>query len=768
MSSIRRVTNLRMISSRIVSDIEAAGEVQPDIAFTAGMIFAAVDTPAEGQPPLDPMRPRDFKMVAYTGGKLLLPNYDHPVVCDLQGMQWPSDRLPVRARHNKDLIATIGQTKKLVNDKKQITAEGFVSPKPVAGKHIVDMNSDGFEWQASIEAKLLAPTKLIPAGQSMMVNGQMQQGPFYYAPKTRLQGIGVVELGADSNTSTAIAADLADPTASTNGGNPTNPQGGSTMTFEQWCQAQGIDPASLTGASKQLALAIYNDQMAEGAAPMNAAAVKAALGAFTATATTQTQTQNDPNRQPVAACSLELLASICGERSEVEANAIQGGWDEIRVRREVRLADLRVARPQGRLPPVSFSTTERQIDADVIQASLLLASGMDGDEVGNSFQTLNPEMPQARREMVVNAALSPHNRIRSFSGIFRRLLGSRGLPTPDDKSELFAEMVYASQTGRLDIEAAGGNTMVNLPGIFGDYMNKLLLIAYGELPTVIPEFCQEVDANDFKTLHTFRMNGIGGEMYELGPTGELKTVQFVEESYTNRLKTRGFILTIPRELIINDDLQAMTGPDGITTLIGRNARRTRERIGFRTLLRAFAALFTVGHANLQTGGGSVLGADGAALQTAITKQIQQKDANGDPLMIPLDRLLTGSVLAPTASNLYTKDNVVISGVSDRTRFADNTVKGKLRPIASPFMDPSNGIYDTDGTTDLGSDTRWLGLCDPKLVALVQFVYLSGKRAPTVETRADASFNTLGMSWRCYWDINAASMDFRAGQGSDGV
>lgn len=743
-------------------DILAAADDVPDFTLELPVTIEAAGDPAT-QP--DPNRNRAVAMEAYTGGLLQLPNYDHPVVADLSGMTWPTDHLPLKVRHGKDVFATIGQTNSVTNDQRQLRISGFIVPLTPEAKHLVGLNDGGFKWQASIEAKLRAPTIFIKPGQTIQLNGQTFTGPLYVAPKTLLTGIGFVEIGADPRTSAALAASLADAAVSV-------PKGGVTMTFEQWCAANGIDPSALDPGQLALAKTIFAGSQAEGAEPMQASAIQAAIGAIRAAATDPPPNNppsdpppNDPNRQQAMACSLELLATLCTGRPEIEASAIEGNWNETQVRRAIRVSNLRSGRPEGRLPSTSFTNAEQQLDANVIQASILLASGVSEQAVGMGFERLDRHIPQTQREQIINCALAPTNRIRSFSGIFRRLLAAAGRPTPDDKSELLNEVVYASQQGLLDIEAAGGNTMVNLPGIFGDVMNKRLLASFEELPSVVPDFCREADADDFKTQHIYRLSGIGGEMYELGTTGELKNVSFTEESYSNRLKTRGFMLTLPRELLINDDLRAM---EQITTLIGRNARRTRERIAFRTLLRAWTTLFTTGNKNKLTGASSALAADGDAVRAAITKFAKQKDANGDPIMIAPDRILTGSTLGPLADDLYTKNSVQIAGATDQVAFVDNRVRGKLRPVVSPFMDPGNSILDTDDTTDLGSDVKWAALCDPRLLALVEILYLSGKRSPTVETRADASFNTLGMSWRCYWDINATAQEFRAGVGSDGA
>jgi len=746
--------------------IEAAADTGK---LTIGFSAKAEIEAASGD---DPARSRPFKMIAYTGGRLLLPNYKHPLVVDLSGLEWPTSKLPIRVQHQKSVLALAGQTNTISKDRRQLLCAGMVMPRGAEAQRVVQLSDDGFEWQASIEAKLLAPPQFIAAGQTIRVNEQDFTGPIYLASKTRLQGIGFVELGADPETSAAIAASLADPSAAT------PPEGGSAMSFEEYCKSLGLDPATLTDAAKAVLNASYaeskvdagGDESADPPMPEKPAAVAASQ---------RGKSKAKPNQkgfvieasQTGGAASLDELAALCANYPKIEASAIEGDWSVDQVRRAIRVEQIQGARPDARLPPVSFTNAEQKLDGHVIQASMLLASGMSAEDVGKGFERLDNGLQKAQREQVINCAMAPSNRITSFSGVFRRLLTSRGIAAPDSKSELFNEAIYANQIGKLDIEAAGGQTMVNLPGIFGDYMNKKLLGAYEELPSVIPEFCQEVDADDFKTLNNFRMNGIGGEMYELGTTGELKTVQFSEETWTNRLKTRGFMLQLPRELIINDDLQAT---NQIPTLIGRNSRRTRERIGFRTLLRAYATLFTSGHANLVTGAGSVMAANGDAIRSMITLQSKQKDANGDPVMIALDRVICGSTLGPLADDLYTRDGLMMgvtgteAASTTTTAFSSNRVKGKLRPVISPFMDPGNAIYDTDGTTDLGSNTKFIGCCDPRLMALVQFVYLAGKRSPTVETRADASFNTLGMSWRCYWDINASAAEYRAGVGSDGA
>jgi hypothetical protein len=58
-----------------------------------------------------------------------------------------------------------------------------------------------------------------------------------------------------------------------------------------------------------------------------------------------------------------------------------------------------------------------------------------------------------------------------------------------------------------------------------------------------------------------------------------------------------------------------------------------------------------------------------------------------------------------------------------------------------------------------SPTTWYLLADPMMLPAFQVAYLEGNRMPIIETR-EAEFNTLGFSYRCYWDFGVAQMDYR--------
>jgi hypothetical protein len=98
-----------------------------DFDFTAEVTIeaAAADRPG----------PRRFDMVAYTGGLLHLPNFEYPVVANLQGMGGTDKARPILKDHNRAML--VGHTDKIVNDGRQLQATGVVSGGGPAAKEVL-------------------------------------------------------------------------------------------------------------------------------------------------------------------------------------------------------------------------------------------------------------------------------------------------------------------------------------------------------------------------------------------------------------------------------------------------------------------------------------------------------------------------------------------------------------------------------------------------------------------------------------------------------
>ncbi|MGE3182141.1 MAG: hypothetical protein AB7N71_10955, partial [Phycisphaerae bacterium] len=93
--------------------IEADGE--SDFA-----LIAAAESEESGESPL-----RRFTMTAYTGGKLILPNFPHPVVVDLSGLRIPAKSRPILRDHS--LAQIVGHTEAIDIDRSALRLTGVLS-----------------------------------------------------------------------------------------------------------------------------------------------------------------------------------------------------------------------------------------------------------------------------------------------------------------------------------------------------------------------------------------------------------------------------------------------------------------------------------------------------------------------------------------------------------------------------------------------------------------------------------------------------------------
>jgi hypothetical protein len=217
--------------------------IQAAAPAAAALLQLTGDVKIEAAAGGDRPGPRRFDIVAYTGGKLFLANFDHPVVVDLEGVSGTHKSRPIFKDHNKALV--VGHTDRIGNDGRQLTASGVVSGTGPAAKEVVANNDNGFPWQASIGARP-TNTEFVTAGRQVNVNGQTFEGPVIVARRTRLNEISFVALGADDDTSARIAANAAE---------------GAPMTFEQWLASKEIAADGLSDAVKKVLRAQYDAEI---------------------------------------------------------------------------------------------------------------------------------------------------------------------------------------------------------------------------------------------------------------------------------------------------------------------------------------------------------------------------------------------------------------------------------------------------------------------------------------------------------------------------
>jgi len=392
----------------------------------------------------------------------------------------------------------------------------------------------------------------------------------------------------------------------------------------------------------------------------------------------------------------------------------------------------------------TFQRAEPQADGKVIEAAFCRASGLSDLEKHFDARTLEQSESQFKRGLSL-VGLMQYSAQRH---------GWRGMQDVHSKGWMQAAFGQNGDGASLDIRAGTtGPSTYSLPNILGNIANKYLRAGFLSVDPTWSQLAAKRSVNDFKTITGTRLNG--ATLYQpLGPSsGEIRHATLTETTYTNRASTYAIMIGIGRTDLVNDDQGAFTEN---SRHIGRGAALKINDL-FWTAFLNNSAFFAAGNNNVSTGGGSALGtADGAAINAAEVKFINQTDPNGYPLAIGPRIMLVPPTLANTARRWMGSFGMVQSGTAG---LGDNNVfQGRYTVLTSPYME--NSTYTGNSTA------AWYLLASPDDIPVIEGVALNGRWEPTVDT-ADADFNQLGVAMRGYIDVGFSLYEFRGGVRSAG-
>ncbi len=413
------------------------------------------------------------------------------------------------------------------------------------------------------------------------------------------------------------------------------------------------------------------------------------------------------------------IGEICGgQHADIEARAIEEGWDETKT----ELAVLRAARPQA--PTVG--TSSPPLSARTLEAAACLSVGVAEDQLTREFG-----------ERTLEAAYSlRHIGLRELVAECARL---EGLPVP----RVFGD-------GKETIRA--GFSTVSLPGILENVMNKTMLAAYQASPIAAFQLCSIGSVSDFKEVSRYRLLGTGG-FEKVAPDGELKHGKLSEQKYTNKADTYGQILMLTRQDIINDDLDAFLD---ITRQMGRSGAESIDDLFFTLFLSNPGSFFATANGNYKEGANTAFGSD--SLTDAKTLFRKQKAGPGTkakdkkPINIRPELLVVPVELETEAELLMGSAQLMIDASGSPTKIpVDNPHRNKYRIVSVPHLSDS---YYTGN-----SAKAWYLFANPQVLAAFELVFLNGRRIPTIE-RVEAPPNMLGMGFRGYIDVGVKEQDPR--------
>lgn len=465
-----------------------------------------------------------------------------------------------------------------------------------------------------------------------------------------------------------------------------------------------IVPLGADGTTQTAIAAAANTETKEGKMPddKKKQPVQAAEQPDTATVEAAAQTAE---RERVAS-----VIAACKGHEDIMAKAVNEGWTAEKAELECLRAE-KVAAEQKKIeasrpgaPAIIDLKASAPKDAKTVTAAACMGAVM-----------LDKDVEAAFKDVDLDAAHDLH--VTRLSDVFAALGFTYRLG--DDASMMKA------------IKAAFSNS--DIPNVLSNVAHKFVLKGFGEVGESWRAIAKPRAVPDFKAVKGVRLV-LGGLLKSLAKGGELQHVDLSDDARSIQAATKGSIVGISRQDLINDDLAVLSElPERFGQMSGRTINKD-----------VFGALSTTASDyGANTTGALALD----ALSTAYALALAIKDANGDPLGAIPDRILCSPSNFLTAKAIYQSEHIV-SGASSKTP-RDNVMRNILAPVTSPFL----------------SGTKyWLF---NSAFGLVDVAFLNGRQTPVVET-AEANFHQLGIEMRCYYDFGASTGELKAALYSTGA
>lgn len=298
-----------------------------------------------------------------------------------------------------------------------------------------------------------------------------------------------------------------------------------------------------------------------------------------------------------------------------------------------------------------------------------------------------------------------------------------------------------SQMGKTEVISAALSTS-DFKQLLANTVGRALLAGYESAPATHAFWTGEREVTDFKKQTLVALS----ESPALLPVPELGEYQFGafnDSGSEFALITHGRIVSLSRQALVNDDLQAFTN---LPLAFGAASRRLESDKVYEILtspanLADGKPLFDASRGNLAQVQGAI---SPTTLGAARAQMRKQKGTNGLGYIDPQPRFL----VVPVA--LETVAESVIATLANPGRAAEN-------PMAAEWI--SNLVVVADPRLDEKSETAWYLAADPKQIEGITRAYLQGERRPHVEDEEE--FKRDVINWKVRLDFAAGVIDYRA-------
>lgn len=301
------------------------------------------------------------------------------------------------------------------------------------------------------------------------------------------------------------------------------------------------------------------------------------------------------------------------------------------------------------------------------------------------------------------------------------------------------------------VGAAFTQSTSDFPILLENAMHKVLQTAYTTAADTWSRFCATGSVSDFRAHPRYRTGSLGN-LDTLNELGEFKNKTIPDgEKASITAGTKGNVINLSRQAIINDDLGAFIG---LAANLGRAARRTIEadvyallalNAGLGPLMADGNTLFHAAHNNIGTGSAiSVAGLDADRVKMA-----SQTDVGGNDFL----DLRPSVLLVPLGLGGQARQVV-------GAEYDDESSKNQRRP--NIVRDLFDDIVDTPRMTG----TRRYLFASAVDAPVIEVAFLDGNDMPYLES--EAGFSVDGTRWKVRLDYGVGAIDYRGAVTNAGV
>ncbi len=664
-----------------------------------------------------------FSMTAYTGGPMHPGGWyrPEPIVVDLEGMEIPSQTLPIDKGHGVEVGHSTAV--EMTPGKTKLKAKGMLSGfhddadhEPArAAREIVHMAGNGFPYQASIDAHI-SKLERFDDNEKVTVNGQSLKGPLYVARASILRGIAILTGAADKNTQTTIAAN----------GAPMNPE------FLAWLKANEYTDAEATALTgKKLATLQAAWQATKAPPPPQPDPAK------------KTEQPNGADKSfddKMAAIEAEnQRVTYIRERTAAEAEKCIGDSDMLKNLRELcasaiedkkidaRAFDLSLVRVSRCMPPQFLSAKQTQVTDAVLEASLCRYAGVR--DVDKAFK---PE--------ILEAADKNFRHGLSLLGLVETIARRNGWRGSSVKADLRRAVRAAfREDDYRDIQASVGPSTYSISNILSATTNRMIRVAYDAVEAEWRKIAMITSVTDYREIASVALTG--DMVYKKVPRGgEVKHGTFGDTPLGNKADIYALLIGIDEQDLVNDDIGALAS---MSRRVGRGGAITMNQVFWAEWLDD-SAFFTTGNDNYDDGAtDSVLTDAGLANMTGIFRA--QVDPDGQPLGIRPKILLVPPALESAAMKLMGSESLNLVTATTALTGDANVWRNRFMVVSSDY---------------LTNPLAWYLIANPQDLAAIEMVFLNGVEVPQTET-ADMAIDRLGIVIRGKHSFGARKQDYRA-------